>query len=316
MAEKNNKPTPFDGDRRKIKTFIQECRGYLQQNKAIYTTDEDKVSFILSFMNKDEALKWKQTYLDSIMDDEGEFKYPTAKEFITLIQENFQPANVGREAVHKIAMLKQGKKSAEEVLIEYRNLISQAGYSTTTPSDQLHLIEKLQGILNPALVKRINLLDNPPTTLADWATKAIIIDTNYRNAMEIAERYSGNRFGGGGKKKEEVDPNAMQVDAMTNEKRTALMKKGACFYCEEPGHLARDCKKKKKKKTINATTSSKTDNPSSSTGKERSKSTPSKNMKKLHALLQSLSKEEKEELFDLQNEEEKKEKEETDDEDF
>ena len=44
----------------------------------------------------------------------------------------------------------------------------------------------------------------------------------------------------------------MDVDAMTTEKRNALMKKGACFICEETGHLAREHKEymeKKKGKT-------------------------------------------------------------------
>ena len=49
----------------------------------------------------------------------------------------------------------------------------------------------------------------------------------------------------GGKKKfvfrkKEVDPNAMDVDVMTFQERTELMKKGACFCCKQVGHLSRD----------------------------------------------------------------------------
>jgi hypothetical protein len=40
------------------------------------------------------------------------------------------------------------------------------------------------------------------------------------------------------KAKIERDPDTMDVDAMTTEKRMSLMKKGACFICEETGHLA------------------------------------------------------------------------------
>ena len=54
-----NKPTPFDGDRKKTETFLQECRVYLHINRGVYTTDEDKIIFILSFMNDKEALRWK-----------------------------------------------------------------------------------------------------------------------------------------------------------------------------------------------------------------------------------------------------------------
>jgi hypothetical protein len=42
------------------------------------------------------------------------------------------------------------------------------------------------------------------------------------------------------RKKEERDPDAMDVDAMSTGKRNYLMKKGACFICEEPRHRAKE----------------------------------------------------------------------------
>ena len=39
----------------------------------------------------------------------------------------------------------------------------------------------------------------------------------------------------------------MDVDAMSVEKQEGLMKAGKCFYCEEHGHMAKDCPKKKGK---------------------------------------------------------------------
>ena len=38
----------------------------------------------------------------------------------------------------------------------------------------------------------------------------------------------------------------MDVDAMTVEERNDLMKRGACFFCKQPGHLSKECPKKKK----------------------------------------------------------------------
>ena len=43
------------------------------------------------------------------------------------------------------------------------------------------------------------------------------------------------------------DPNTMDIDAMSMEKWAALMRKGACFICEETGHLAWDHKKQMEK---------------------------------------------------------------------
>ena len=54
-----NKPTPFTGDRTRVRGFVQECLGCLQLNKHIYTSDEAKIAFILSFLTEKEALKWR-----------------------------------------------------------------------------------------------------------------------------------------------------------------------------------------------------------------------------------------------------------------
>ena len=295
-----NKPTAFDGSRKKVETFIQECRLYLQVNKKIYATDEAKVAFFLSFMTEKEVLKWKQTFLRSITNDDGEMNFPTIKDFVGLLNSYFKPTNQTQDA-------KQGKKTAEEIVLEFRPLISQAGYSSDTPSDHLHLIEKLQNVLNPALVKKIMLLDSPPTTIEGWVDKAILIDSQYRMTMDVLGRKTSegktnkpakNYFGA--RRSQERDPDAMDIDAMTTEKQAVLMRKGTCFICEEPGHMAWDHKEYEAKK-----------------GRTWGNTSPpqKKTIKEIHALLQELSPQEKKELLELQSTSQKKEEKE-DDEDF
>src|SRR5271156_6805074 len=41
--------------------------------------------------------------------------------------------------------------------------------------------------------------------------------------------------------RKERDPSAMDVDRLTVEERTKMMKEGKCFWCRKPRHLARDC---------------------------------------------------------------------------
>src|SRR3977135_3139930 len=110
--------------------------------------------------------------------------FPTLKEFITELLSYFKPANATRDAAHQLLLLKQDKKTAEEVITDFRLLTSQAGYSITSASDQLHLIEKLRNVLNASLVKKVMLMDTPPTTLDAWVQKAIQVDTQYRETME------------------------------------------------------------------------------------------------------------------------------------
>ena len=281
-------------------------------------------------MSDKEALRWKQTFLRSITDQDGEMDFPTLKEFTQELMNYFQPANTTQDAAHQLTMLRQGKKTAEEIITEFRLLTSLAGYSADTPSDHMHLIEKLRRVLNPTLVRRIMLSDNAPTTLNGWVQKAILIDSQYRMTMEIMNEQKNegkprndkqsNKTDWSGyykpkKAKEERDPDAMDVDAMSTEKRTALMKKGACFICEELGHIAREHKeyeKKKKEKRTNIRRTTMT--PSTSSKK--------KEIKEIFALLQGLSQEETKELLALKSsgqEDEKKEeneKDDSDDEDF
>ena len=58
------------------------------------------------------------------------------------------------------------------------------------------------------------------------------------------------------------DPNAMDIDRLTTEERTTLMKEGKCFKCRKQGHLSRDCPTRNQ--TQNTT---KTETPKPWTGK-------------------------------------------------
>jgi hypothetical protein len=85
----------------------------------------------------------------------------------------------------------------------------------------------------------------------------------------------------------------MDIDTMSTKKRAALMRKGACFICEETGHMARDHNEHMKKKktnirgTVIATSSESSSKP--------------KNINEIHALLQALSPTETKELLALQS---------------
>ena len=49
--------------------------------------------------------------------------------------------------------------------------------------------------------------------------------------------------------KQEKDPNAMDVDSMSTDEHSQLMKKGACFNYKKIGHLSKDCPDKKTRNT-------------------------------------------------------------------
>ena len=174
-----NKPTPFNGDRKKITTFIQEVKIYLTVNKHVYTTDESKIAFALSYITEKEALQWKELYVEQMTDVDGELVFPTFKKFTDELVQTFQPANRTEEAMNKLTTLRQGTKTAEEIVMEFRLLIGQANLESKSHSDHMHLIRLFRDVLNPRLTRRILFSETVPKTIQEWMRKAIQFDTNY-----------------------------------------------------------------------------------------------------------------------------------------
>ena len=109
-------------------------------NKHIYTSDEAKVAFVISFLTDKEALKWKETYLATIWNNHEGFKYPTLKDFLEIFTLYFKPINQTQTANNQLISLRQGKRTVEEYLAEFRLLTSLAGMTADTTSDNIHLI--------------------------------------------------------------------------------------------------------------------------------------------------------------------------------
>jgi hypothetical protein len=62
-------------------------------------------------------------------------------------------------------MLRQGKKTAEELNTEFLQIIGQAGMDRKTPSDHLHLIGYYRKALEPRLSRKILFSDDVPKTM-------------------------------------------------------------------------------------------------------------------------------------------------------
>jgi Zinc knuckle len=87
--------------------------------------------------------------------------------------------------------------------------------------------------------------------LEEWYTKATNFYVGHQKAQRLFRKRdkpattssappAQKRFSFSEKK----DPNAMDIDRMSIEERTRLMKEGKCFRCKLLGHLSRDCPNK------------------------------------------------------------------------
>jgi hypothetical protein len=92
-------------------------------------------------MNDGGAANWKEYYLDTLEDpNTGMPNFPTLVTFLADIQKAFRSADQVQDAVNRLEMLRQGKKTAEELNTEFLQIIGQTGMDRKTPSNHLHLI--------------------------------------------------------------------------------------------------------------------------------------------------------------------------------
>ena len=153
-----------------------------------------------------------------------------SKNFLCLLQTH-QPNTT---ANNWLISLRQGKRTIEEYLAEFRLFTSLVGMILDTPSDNIHLINYFQRGLNPAIAKKITLSDNMPTTIAkkitlsdnmpttiaEWSDRAVQYNTNYRLTMAMLGRTAyrkSDNVNWRAISSNQRDPNVMDIDTMTAE---------------------------------------------------------------------------------------------------
>jgi Ty3 transposon capsid-like protein/Zinc knuckle len=258
---KLNPPTLFTGKRSDFILFMQDVFVYLKVNKATYDNDDKKIYFILSYLDGGDAAVWKQQFIQTKIEESEEAKtdepnWGTYKEFVEALKKTFQPYDEPAEALEDMKKLRLGDGSITEHNSKFRLLVSQTGMKDSPALTDLYRETLPWGLQSPIIRSK-----HPPKTLEEWYTKATNFYVGHQRAQHLFKKRDNKptttssappaqkRFFFPEKK----DPNAMDIDRMSIEERTRLMKEGKCFRCKLFGHLSRDCPNKGQNTTTTTT---------------------------------------------------------------
>jgi hypothetical protein len=250
-----NTPAKFKGDRTKLRKYIQDCKIYLAINRRLYTDNESKSAFILSYMEGGEADAWKEQYVSSITNPTtGVINFETIEELIKKLSESFNESQQKENALHRLTQLKQGKGAVEEHNIEFNLVRDQAGLND---NDNHMLIDVYKKSINPGIARKIIEALDKPKDLKEWMEKAAAYDNHWRQANDYlrvanpGRNLNQRRRFNFAPRRQERDPDAMDMDALTLEQHSELMRKGLCFRCKKPGHISKDCPTKNNYQSYN-----------------------------------------------------------------
>jgi hypothetical protein len=127
------KPDVFTGDRKKLEAFIRDCEIYIAANENDFVTESAKTQFILSHIIGGEAETWKENYFNTVIaKNPGTPNWETPTKLVENLRMNFLREDDVEESLRKLETLKQGSKTAEEIVNEHRVLMARAKLSDST----------------------------------------------------------------------------------------------------------------------------------------------------------------------------------------
>ena len=100
-------------------------------NRNIYQSDEQKIIFTLSFMKEETVGPWKQSYFKEYF---GGDKAPqTWQEFKATLKGSFSSFDKEGDAITKMMTEKQGSKTADEFIEEFKIWQAESGITQDRP---------------------------------------------------------------------------------------------------------------------------------------------------------------------------------------
>jgi hypothetical protein len=243
-------PTRFSGDLTDASRWKYSVLAYLHLNKEIYDSDEKKIIHALSYMTEDSAAAWAQNFYTDAFSTIATPVWGTVADFWKSFDKAFVPVDLAINAMTRLKNIKQGTDLAK-FIADFKTLITQANIK-----EDISIIHFFENALSEGLRNRIYQKETVPVTFDSWVTAAVQLNANWLRGKAVAHGQNQKPYKSNGRFvpkphiNKDRDPDAMDVDRLSESERNKLMKEGKCFTCEKVGHRSSDTSFHPKKKNV------------------------------------------------------------------
>lgn len=131
---KASPPSEFDGDRKFGRHFVNQCRLYMSLSPDLFPNDQIRIAWVLSFMKSGRAAAFAARVLRWESDNPGSSRFRDWSTFEATLKSEFCELY---EDVHARNRLEtsdyhQGRRTVDEYIDEFDDLVDRAGYSLST----------------------------------------------------------------------------------------------------------------------------------------------------------------------------------------
>ena len=243
-----NTPKAYNGAPTTAKYWLNSIRTYLLINKDVYSTDNKKVGYALSFMTEGTAKSWAAVRTQMALDASS---FGTFPDFIKDFQTIFQSTNSATEATTWLTNTQVCNDDyLPKYMGEFKLKVVKAELNSTAHAATI--IHYLCAGIPVWLSDQIYGMEVIPTTPKGWYEKIDQFLSQRHFAASVAKQHSSRtpvafHTPTPTRSTPSRDPNAMDVDTkekprkLTPEEQERCFKEGRCLCCRQKGHMAASC---------------------------------------------------------------------------